>query len=160
MSAHLETLACNNCGAQLSVPPDAQYVTCSHCRSQLAVHRDPTASYTTKLDEIDRRTEQMAEDLAHLRRQSEVVDLDQLTSRLGNASPAARVFGSILGLLFAGFFVAFGISFARGSAGAGAPAIFQIAGGFFALIGMVLGASILWRAFGGGARSSGGGNLG
>ena len=149
MSTRLETLACNNCGAQLSIPLDARYATCSHCRSQLEVHRDPTVSYTSKLDEIDRRTEQMAEDLAHLRRQSETVDLDELPRRLAKASPANKFFGSLVGLLFAGFFVLFGIFFATSSANAGAPAIFQIAGGFFALIGIVTAARILWAAFGG-----------
>jgi DNA-directed RNA polymerase subunit RPC12/RpoP len=148
MSAHLETLACNNCGAQLTVPPDAHYVTCSHCRSQLAVHHDPTASYTTKLDEIDRRTEQMAEDLAHLRRQSQSADHQPITPQLENVLAGQRLFGSVIGLLFAGFAVLFGIFFASSSASMGAPAIFPLAGGFFALIGIVTGARILWQAVG------------
>jgi LSD1 subclass zinc finger protein len=150
MSTSLETLACNNCGAQLQVPSGANYVTCAHCNSQLVVRRDPTVTYTQKLDQIDRRTEQMAEDIAHLRRHTEREQLaDEAKKWPRNPSPGEKVFGMIFGLLFGGFFVVFGLFFAVSSTGAGAPIIFPIAGGFFAMIGVLVGVSVIMRAVGG-----------
>jgi|GEM_PF-5347765 len=150
MSTSLEHLACNNCGAQLQVPAGANYVTCTHCNSQLVVRRDPTVTYTQKLDEIDKRTEQMAEDLAHLRRESEL-DKSRKSGEHWprNPTPGQKVMGSIIGAVFGGFFVLFGIAFAIGSASAGAPFIFQVSGGFFAIIGVVIAISVIMRAVGG-----------
>ena len=58
----LETLSCNNCGAPLEVPPGANFVTCAHCGSRLAIKRTDNASYTEVLDQIGQRTERMSED--------------------------------------------------------------------------------------------------
>lgn len=150
MSPTLETLACNNCGAQLQVPVGANYVTCTHCNSQLAVRRDPTVTYTQKLDEIDRRTEQMAEDLAHLRRESELERRQSLHNRApANLTPGEKAIGSIVGVVFGGMFVVFGIFFATSSMSAGAPFIFPIAGGFFAIMGVLTAISIVMRAING-----------
>ncbi len=150
MSTSLEHLACNNCGAQLYVPSGANYVTCTHCNSQLVVRRDPTVTYTQKLDEIDRRTEQMAEDLAHLRRHSEQEQRAEAGNRRPQqTTPSQKILGALVGVVFGGFFVVAGISFASGSARAGAPFIFQAAGGFFAIIGVLVMISIIMRAVGG-----------
>ncbi len=73
----LETVRCNLCGAPLSVPEAANYVTCNYCQTQLEIKRDQSVTYTTTLKQIDRRTEKMAEDLGYLRRQADLERLDR-----------------------------------------------------------------------------------
>ncbi len=73
----LDALQCNNCGAPLSVPSTVNFVTCSHCRTQLAVKRTPTAAYTEKLAEMARQTEQLNEQVRHLAWQNELAALDR-----------------------------------------------------------------------------------
>src|SRR5262245_6916663 len=73
----LESLLCNHCGAPLQVPPDANFVICASCGSQLAVKRTPTVVYTEVLRKLDQRTRQMAADLRDLRLQSELEQVDR-----------------------------------------------------------------------------------
>lgn len=144
----LETLSCNNCGAALSVPADANFITCNHCQSALAVRRDQTVTYTSKIDEIDRRTKQMAEDIAQLRDRAEVVrqdgNPDQETSAV--TSVAGRAVGVIMGLGFCIVAVVFGSTFATSSHEAGAPAMFPVFGVFFAIMGVLAGIGIIVAA--------------
>lgn len=59
----LETLSCNNCGAPLQVPENANFVSCAQCGSQLAVKRNESARYTEVLQRLDTRTTEMAREL-------------------------------------------------------------------------------------------------
>jgi len=71
----LTPVACSNCGAPLQIPPAAQYVTCQHCSTQLEVKRNDSVAWTVKqqqLESIDRRTEQLVDEVAHLRYHSEL----------------------------------------------------------------------------------------
>jgi hypothetical protein len=77
MGMDLESLSCGQCGAPLAVPPSAEYVTCNHCHSQLVVRRTQSVSFTEKIDQIDRRTEAMADELAQLRFRSELAEIDR-----------------------------------------------------------------------------------
>jgi DNA-directed RNA polymerase subunit RPC12/RpoP len=52
----LISLSCNKCGAPLEVPINANFVTCSYCKSRLAIHSTENAYYTEVLGEIDRKT--------------------------------------------------------------------------------------------------------
>jgi DNA-directed RNA polymerase subunit RPC12/RpoP len=72
----LEPITCNNCGAALDVPPEANYVTCAYCASRLAVKRTSSVVYTEVLQELDARTQRMAADLGRLQLQSELERID------------------------------------------------------------------------------------
>ena len=73
----VESLSCNNCGAPIDVPANANYATCAHCGSRLAIKRTETAAYTEVLSRIDERTGQMSEDLAVIKAQNELEQVDR-----------------------------------------------------------------------------------
>jgi hypothetical protein len=73
----VETIACNNCGAPLNVPPTANFATCAHCNSQLVIRRNDTARFTETLDRIEDYTERIAEDVEHIRLQNDLERLDR-----------------------------------------------------------------------------------
>lgn len=73
----VETIACNSCGAPLNVPPTANFATCAHCNSQLAIKRNDTARYTETLDRIEGYTERIAEDVEQIRLQNDLERLDR-----------------------------------------------------------------------------------
>jgi hypothetical protein len=73
----LETLSCNNCGAPLAVPKSANFVCCNHCGTNLVVRRDSSVSYTEKVDEIHERTGSMVQQLADVRYQQELANIDR-----------------------------------------------------------------------------------
>jgi LSD1 subclass zinc finger protein len=146
MATSLEHLACNNCGAQLHVPAGANFVTCTHCNSQLAVRRDPTVTYTEKLDEIDKRTEQMAEDLAHLRRASDEKRGAIPDSQTGQDHNPLGVLIAVLAAVGA---VAFGIFWTTMAAQHGAPPFFPVFGVFFTIMALLAGISGIIKASGG-----------
>ena len=73
----VETIACNNCGAPLNVPPTANFATCAHCNSQLVIRRNDTARYTETLDRIEGYTERIAEDVEYIRLQNDLERLDR-----------------------------------------------------------------------------------
>jgi hypothetical protein len=73
----IEELRCNNCGAPLRVPKSANFITCNHCHTQLAVRREATASYTEALEHVSRQTEALTEQVKYLTYQNEVSALDR-----------------------------------------------------------------------------------
>ena len=140
----LTSISCGNCGAPLQVPPAARFVTCNHCRSQLAVKHSDTVTYTEKLEELDERTEELQEEVERLRYQSELARIDRdwerekeqymITDKNGRRREPSEI-GSILGGVVA---VGFGIFWmAMASSQAGGLALFGIV---FILFG--IGASI------------------
>lgn len=72
-----DALTCSQCGAPLSVPLAVNFVTCNHCGVQLVVRREESASYTEKLADIDRRTEQLAEQVAQLAYREKIQNLER-----------------------------------------------------------------------------------
>src|SRR5688500_7726144 len=77
----LESLACNNCGAPLQVPTTANYVTCNHCATQLAVRREASISYTEKIDQIGEQTDHLVQELAQVRYQQALDAIDRQWER-------------------------------------------------------------------------------
>jgi LSD1 subclass zinc finger protein len=73
----LEELICNNCGAPLQVPRSANFVTCNHCRTQLAVRREATTSYTEALEQVSKQTQALTEQVKYLTYQNELSALDR-----------------------------------------------------------------------------------
>jgi DNA-directed RNA polymerase subunit RPC12/RpoP len=73
----VQSLSCNNCGAPIDVPANTNYATCGHCGSRLVIKRTDNAAYTEVLSRIDERTGQMSEDLAEIRAQNELEQVDR-----------------------------------------------------------------------------------
>ncbi len=73
----LETLNCNNCGAPLSVPETANFVTCNHCNARLAIRRTDSTTFTQQLEQIETTQEQVLEKLAHLQQQNDLARIDR-----------------------------------------------------------------------------------
>lgn len=73
----LESLSCNSCGAPLQVPQSANFVTCHHCQTQLAIRRTPSASYTEQLEGLSRKTDELSAQIRHLAWQNELATIDR-----------------------------------------------------------------------------------
>ena len=81
----LVSMACNECGAPLSVPATTKFLNCGHCGAQLKVQRNESASYTEALDELSSSNERIEhsgqrieEDIAELKRKANVAEVDRL----------------------------------------------------------------------------------
>jgi hypothetical protein len=59
------------------VAPAANFVTCGHCGSRLAIKRTATSAHTELLEKIDTKMDAMAERLDDLTREKEVERLDR-----------------------------------------------------------------------------------
>ncbi len=73
----LEPITCNNCGAALDVPPEANYVTCAYCGSRLEVKRTPSVVYTQVLQQLDARTQRLSADVSQLQLDRELAQIDR-----------------------------------------------------------------------------------
>jgi len=73
----LQPLACNHCGAALEVEASTRFVTCAYCGSRLEVHRTGNSAYTSVLDAIDQRTQQIAENVEIIKIQNQLEQLDR-----------------------------------------------------------------------------------
>lgn len=132
----LISLNCNQCGAPLEVPEKVQFATCAYCSARLSIHRDGNAVYSQTLDEIQKRTERIAEDLGAIKLQNELESLDRqwlldrdrykVKGQDGHYSVPSQA-GSVVGMVLA---AAFGVFWTISSASMGAP-------GFFPLFGIV-----------------------
>lgn len=154
----METLSvrCNHCGAPLQVAENTRFVTCQFCQSSLEVKRTDSSVFTEEVAKIAENTGKMAESLEVLTVQNEIerLDRDHAPERMEemskHASPGMRTAGGCMGVVFMLIFTSVGLFFAISSAEDGAPIIFQIVGGGFALIGIIALVSMLLRAAGGG----------
>ena len=71
------SVQCNQCGAPLQVEDATRFVTCAHCGASLEVKRTGTSRFTSVLERLDRRTEDMAGNLEAIRLQNELERLDR-----------------------------------------------------------------------------------
>ena len=68
---------CNSCGAPLDVGAGTKFATCIHCGARLAIKRGESAAYTEILENLDRKTDAIAEQLAEITRQNELERIDR-----------------------------------------------------------------------------------
>jgi len=140
-----ETVNCNNCGAPLSVPAAAKYATCAHCGTQLAIRRTESVTYTEKLDSIERRTEEIAGQVARLAQDSELDRLDRqwaaeqeqfmVRDSKGNRSlPNAA-----MSLMTGGFMAVFGLIWTIGAASMRSPGFVPAFGVVFIALALFIG---------------------
>lgn len=133
----METVSvrCNHCGAPLQVAEATRFVTCQFCHSSLEVKRTESALFTEEVAKIAEHTGKMAQSLEVIQLQNEIERLDREhaardSASASNGSGAAGVIVLVLAILFGGFF-------AVTSARHGAPWIFPLFGGGFALLGII-----------------------
>ncbi len=77
----LISIACDRCGAPLRVPSTSNFVTCQHCQTQLAIQHNDNSAWTTQLDRIDRQTQQISEQVAQLRQETQQERLNRESPR-------------------------------------------------------------------------------
>jgi DNA-directed RNA polymerase subunit RPC12/RpoP len=77
MSVELESLNCNNCGSPLDVPEVANFVTCNHCDSKLAIRRTTSTTYTEQLNAIENKQDALLRKVELLERTNRVALLDR-----------------------------------------------------------------------------------
>jgi hypothetical protein len=129
------TLTCNQCGAPLEVPAKTRFLTCTFCSSQLEVHRSGNAAYTEVLEAVQKRTEEVADDVETIELKLELEKLDrewkeerkrhlfQNSVPTKGTAAGLAVFGVVIGIACIGV----------GVAGAGWEAIFMGLGMFVGL---------------------------
>lgn len=150
-STSLESLLCNGCGAPLAVPASAQFVTCNHCHSQLAVRRTASTSYTETLQQVARQTEALTEQVKFLAYQNELAALDKawereresylITDKNGRRHEPSEA-GAILAAAICGIMALIALTVGA-SAAVGGAVLFGLA---FAAIGVCVGAYQMSRA--------------
>jgi hypothetical protein len=128
------SLTCNHCGAPLDVPEETRFATCAHCGSRLEIHRTGSAAYTQVLDQIDRRTRNIEQEIEALRLQQELEQLDRDwerqraelldRDRRGRTSPPDTA-GAIIGPFV---MCVFGAIWIATSASSGAPGAMSLLG--------------------------------
>jgi len=135
-STEIVSVRCNHCGAPLQIAANARFLTCTYCGSQLEVHRSGGAVYTEVLQDIDARTQRIEHDVADIKRQNAIEQLDRqwaiqrqsfLVRNKDGSTDVPTVAGGIVGAVIA---VVAGIAWIIFTASAGAP-------GFVPLFGLV-----------------------
>ncbi|HET6573820.1 MAG TPA: hypothetical protein VFG68_09480 [Fimbriiglobus sp.] len=140
----VESVSCNNCGAPLEVGPWTNYVTCGHCGSRLVVKRTGSSLYTEILEEIDRKTDAMARQLAELRYNAELERIDReweherqgflSTDKHGNKHEPNTFVAIFFGVVLIGF----GLFFAVTAGSIGAPFFVPLFGLAFSGFGVYI----------------------
>jgi LSD1 subclass zinc finger protein len=141
-----ESLVCNNCGAPLSVPRNANYVVCAHCGSHLAIKRTESAHYTEVLQRLDERAEQMSESLEAIQLQNELERIDRewqierekyrIEGRNGSSTlPSGG--GAIVAVIAGVVAVLFGVVWTNMASSMGAPGWFPFFGLIFIMAALV-----------------------
>jgi hypothetical protein len=142
----LEAIACNQCGAPLQVPDAAQFVTCNHCGASLAVRRDGTITYTEVLSQLSQQTANLSEQVAQLRYQNAVDQVDRRwekeREKLLVRSKDGTTYepSSSIALLIGGAMAVVGIILTAGTS-FGSMGLWLVGGGiFYAVLGGFAGA--------------------
>ncbi len=112
----IESITCNQCGGPLKVPNSVQFVTCNHCDTQLAIHREKNITFTEQLENISERTGTLESELRQLTIDNQLVAHDQWwnkerekylvsTNHRGMQEPmeGRGVLGAILAIVLGGF---------------------------------------------------------
>lgn len=148
----LVSLNCNQCGAPLEVPEKVQFVTCGYCSARLSIQRSGGAVYSQALDVVEKRTEQIADDLETIKLQSELASLDRqwmldrdkykVTGSDGEYSVPSQA-GSIVGVIVV---AGFGLFWTVTAVSMAAPIFFPLFGIVFVILAIIGGISSLNKA--------------
>lgn len=108
----LQKLSCNSCGAPIEVSATAQFATCNHCSTQLAIRRTKSATFTEQLEHLEAGQDELRDRLDRVELESRLAQLERDWERTreelvgsGNEPPTGLsivlpgVFGGILGIV-------------------------------------------------------------
>lgn len=139
MGSEVVKLACQGCGADLSVSEGIRFVTCNFCGSKLEVVHDESVTHTRLLKDI-------ADDLKVIQLQNDLEKLDRewaakresfmVTGKHGDRSIPSAGGSMVMGIIGIGF----GIFWVIFTSQMGAPGFFPLFGLVFigfALFGMI-----------------------
>ncbi len=143
---------CNGCGAALDVGPDTRFATCSQCGARLAVKRSETAAYTEVLENLERKTDAIAEQLADIQRQNELERIDRewereretlmISGKNGSRSEPNATMGIIVAVVMS----LSGLFWTATTMSMGAPGGFTCFGGLFVIAAIGIGVLTVKKA--------------
>ena len=73
----VQNLVCNACGAPLEVPESANFVTCNHCSSRLAIRRTESSTFTEQLEQLVETTDRLSNQIGELNAHNELATIDR-----------------------------------------------------------------------------------
>lgn len=134
----LETLNCGNCGAPLRVPESAQFVTCNHCRSSLAIRRMDSVTLTERVTVTEDKLEKVESELAGLVHQNRISEehrrWERERSRLLFKDKSGNLIVPTMGGGYFALLIGLGMAVFAGMNGFGGFSILPAAVGIIALI--------------------------
>lgn len=77
MTTNSTTFLCNNCGASLNVQSHTRFCTCSFCGSNLKIRKERGTIFSEVLDDIQKRTVRIEENVLAIRLHQELETLDR-----------------------------------------------------------------------------------
>jgi ABC-type transport system involved in cytochrome bd biosynthesis fused ATPase/permease subunit len=131
-----------------------RFVACAYCSTRLEIHHSGSAVYCEALEQIDRRTAEIADDLETIKLQNELGDLDRqwindrekykVRGQDGQYS-VPTIAGSVIGMVVV---VVFGVFWIGMAVNMGAPGFFPLFGVAFIVFAVVAGVTALTKAQG------------
>ncbi len=70
-------VCCQGCGADLQIDETIRFATCNYCHARLEIVHDPMVTHTRLLEDIERNTEEIADNLRIVELQNELERLDR-----------------------------------------------------------------------------------
>ncbi|HEY2953393.1 MAG TPA: hypothetical protein VGK40_12465 [Verrucomicrobiae bacterium] len=71
------SLTCQKCGAPLAVAEGVRFLTCNYCHSRLEIVRDESSTHTRLLENLERRSAEIVENLEVIKLQNQLERLDR-----------------------------------------------------------------------------------
>jgi hypothetical protein len=108
----IRQLCCHGCGAPLPVSEDVRFLRCSYCNARLEIVQDQATLRNRQSEGIERRTKKIERDVAALRIQGDLKQLDEAwaryESRVDPRDPRGRrtePTGGLFGIGLVGFVI-------------------------------------------------------
>lgn len=76
MPVRITKVACQNCGANLSVDESIRFVTCGYCAAQLEIVHEPSTVHSKLLEDVVKRQDAVEDELRGLRLEKQIERLD------------------------------------------------------------------------------------
>ena len=151
----LDSLSCNQCGANLDAPRAANFLTCNHCGTRLAVRRNESATYTELMEAVAKPLAAVADHLSDLAQEKALERIDReweqereqyyVRTRSGARhipDATSSIFGGVVVAVFGAFWTIMAGSMAVTVGNSGGPtgmvACFPLFGVLFTLAGIVM----------------------
>ncbi|MEP4077891.1 hypothetical protein [Haloferula sp.] len=77
MPTKLTKVACQSCGANLSIDESIRFVTCGYCSAQLEIVHDPSTIHSKLLEDVVKRQDAVEDELRILRLEKQIQRLER-----------------------------------------------------------------------------------